>query len=759
MRPYWAIIRDSFHEALASRVLWILLAISTVVLVALLPLGFIEEAGSYLSREDFLDRAKLMRKILAQGKAREPSPGKRVWELLDEPSRRSLEQYAKEPSTVARRFRPLGDQLQQMITLPDFYRPEDWAKVPLPKAARELQSKGLDKLPPDQLARFNRLALDAAFPEEIAPIPQKQVQLAYFHWELGLTLPVEPEQLFPAMNQLIVAVLSIFLGVAGVFVAIMVTASMIPQSFEAGSIDLLLSKPIYRSGLFLAKFVGGCAFIAINAAYLIGGLWLILGIRFGLWNERLLLAIPLYLFLFAIYYGVSSLAGVVWRNAIVSVVMAVLFWFVCWVVGTANGLVEQLSLNPRRIVTIVPAGDDLIVVNNQGEVARWEESQGDWDPIFIARGESQLPFGFNQRLVGPVYDPQGERIMAVNYGMPGFSPFAASTRLFVGKRADDWQRTEGVNVPDGTRALFVERAGELLAVSSQGIYRLEGDMAARQEDINVFGLHIPLPERGGRFVNVGPDVSLRPLEGAAFNPRSGAMALFDGYRLALFTPDSTGKYLQSAERAFELKLPGKVALADEAVYLALEGEVRRYDLQLEPRETITPTCKRLPTAATVSTEGQVLAVLDRDGTLWLYDIKERQPLRRSIAGQGDVSAVAFSPDTMDVADRLTRVTAYDLETGKVRSQHQGAMPLAEKIYRYALHPLYTVFPKPGELNQTVMHLLTSKDSRPGAIRLEDGNPNATTPQRVDVWGPIWSNMAFLAVVLGIACFYVSRKDF
>ena len=102
--------------------------------------------------------------------------------------------------------------------------------------------------------------------------------------------------------------------------------------------------------LFLAKFVGGCAFIAINAAYFIGGLWLILGVRLGLWNERLLLAIPLYLFLFAIYYGVSSLAGIVWRNAIVSVVMAVVFWLVCFMLGTATGLVEQLSLNPRRFI-------------------------------------------------------------------------------------------------------------------------------------------------------------------------------------------------------------------------------------------------------------------------------------------------------------------------------------------------------------------------------------------------------------------------
>src|SRR5262249_35498647 len=166
----------------------------------------------------------------------------------------------------------------------------------------DLKAQGINKLPEDQRARFNRLALEAAFPGEIAPIPPKQIQLAYFRWELGLPLPIAAEQLFPAINQLLVVALGIVLGVAGVFVAVLVTASMIPQTFEAGSVDLLLSKPINRSLLFLAKFLGGCVFIAINAAYLIGGLWLIVGLRFGLWNERLLLAIPLYLFLFSIYY-------------------------------------------------------------------------------------------------------------------------------------------------------------------------------------------------------------------------------------------------------------------------------------------------------------------------------------------------------------------------------------------------------------------------------------------------------------------------
>ena len=129
-----------------------------------------------------------------------------------------------------------------------------------------------------------------------------------------------------------------FLGVAGVFVAVLVTASMIPQTFEAGSVDLLLSKPVDRGWLFLAKFVGGCAFIAINAAYFIGGLWLVLGCGSACGTSGCCWRFPCILFLFAIYYGVSALAGLVWRNAIVSVVVAVVFWFVCWTLGTANKL-------------------------------------------------------------------------------------------------------------------------------------------------------------------------------------------------------------------------------------------------------------------------------------------------------------------------------------------------------------------------------------------------------------------------------------
>jgi hypothetical protein len=29
----------------------------------------------------------------------------------------------------------------------------------------------------------------------------------------------------------------------------------------------------------------------------------------------------------------------------------------------------------------------------------------------------------------------------------------------------------------------------------------------------------------------------------------------------------------------------------------------------------------------------------------------------------------------------------------------------------------------------------------------------------DVWKPLWSNIAFVVVILGLGCLYVSRRDF
>src|SRR5258708_7444053 len=45
MRPYFAVLKDSFREAFASRVLWVLLILTTLLLLALAPLGLKDVAA------------------------------------------------------------------------------------------------------------------------------------------------------------------------------------------------------------------------------------------------------------------------------------------------------------------------------------------------------------------------------------------------------------------------------------------------------------------------------------------------------------------------------------------------------------------------------------------------------------------------------------------------------------------------------------------------------------------------------------------
>ena len=119
---------------------------------------------------------------------------------------------------------------------------------------------------------LNRLLLKAAFPAEVAKLPREELYLSYFVWTIGSPIPVSRSMAEPFINQVIAGVMAFFVGTVAVFIAILVTSPIIPHMFEAGAIDLLLSKPVARPLLFLAKFFGGCAFILLCAGYFIVGL-------------------------------------------------------------------------------------------------------------------------------------------------------------------------------------------------------------------------------------------------------------------------------------------------------------------------------------------------------------------------------------------------------------------------------------------------------------------------------------------------------
>ena len=66
MRPYLAIIRDSFHAALSSRVLWIAFVAIWVVLASLAPIGYQEDlTAEFRGARDLENRSRLQA-LLAQ---------------------------------------------------------------------------------------------------------------------------------------------------------------------------------------------------------------------------------------------------------------------------------------------------------------------------------------------------------------------------------------------------------------------------------------------------------------------------------------------------------------------------------------------------------------------------------------------------------------------------------------------------------------------------------------------------------------------
>ncbi|MGL4423407.1 MAG: ABC transporter permease [Gemmataceae bacterium] len=164
------------------------------------------------------------------------------------------------------------------------------------------------------------------------------VKLGFFQRPLG-------KLIFVFENTLINGIGAWVVLLAGVIV----TAGFIPNMLRKGGIDLLLTKPMSRPSILFYKYIGGLLFVFILTAITIGGIWAAVGLRTGIWAPGLLYCIFGITFYFAILYAVSTLVGVLTRNAIVSIVVTIVFWFLLWLIGTTYSVVSALDkVDPQR---------------------------------------------------------------------------------------------------------------------------------------------------------------------------------------------------------------------------------------------------------------------------------------------------------------------------------------------------------------------------------------------------------------------------
>ena len=623
---------------------------------------------------------------------------------------------------------------------------------------RELLAQGIDKLSDNDLARLNRLLIETPYQEYFRPQPPKQIIITYFGGKVSPPIRVSEKHVKQVIEQLVLpAVIGLLVGFVGVLAAILVTAPIIPQMFDPGSLSLLLSKPVSRSLMFLAKFVGGCAFILINVTYLIVGLWGIVGLRLGIWSQGLLLCIPIFLFLFAIYYSVSAFSGVVWRNAVVCVVMTVLFWLACTVVGSTKSIVEQIAVESKRLIQLVPADDTLIALDEHGATHRWNAETTQWQAVFLEGGG-----GPTDRVLGPSTTDRPTRCLLPRNAGDGM--FGSRNALLVGKQSDGWTQVDGPALPDGTFELLPDPQGRLLAVTNTGVQQLVGDLESNPKKLKVFFVEIP-QSFSKPFRPAGPVTPLKLTQPAtaAVDSLSGNVVIYSRGELALLVRRGND-YADAQTVAVDAdqELDATIVYAGSTILLALaDGRLLNYAAPaLTLRGEYRPEPESQPRFACASPDGKRFAVVFHNGRLHLLDATQEASATMQLAdvrGQNDISAVAFSADgSLLAADRVNRVTRYQPGSWEQVQSYAPALTPLEIAYYYAVVPLYTVFPKPGELDNTIQYVLRKEET------IDIGLPGGdlqTKRMRLHPWAPVRSSLIFLLVVLGLACLYIERQDF
>src|ERR1700722_11040158 len=134
-----------------------------------------------------------------------------------------------------------------------------------------------------------------------------------------------------------------FLYTWGMFLAVFASAGLVPSVLEPGRLELLLSKPLSRSHILLGRFAGNVLVVLLNTTYLVLGVWIILGVKTGIWSPVFLISIATTTFIFAVLLSVVVLIGVLFDSASLSTMVAVALMIISPILAQTNVMMRLLS--------------------------------------------------------------------------------------------------------------------------------------------------------------------------------------------------------------------------------------------------------------------------------------------------------------------------------------------------------------------------------------------------------------------------------
>jgi ABC-type transport system involved in multi-copper enzyme maturation permease subunit len=118
-----------------------------------------------------------------------------------------------------------------------------------------------------------------------------------------------------------------------VLLSIVVTAFFIPNMLRKGAVDLLLVRPLSRPQLLIYRYISGVIYVGTTVGIMVAAVWVVLGLRSGIWKPGFLLSIPVITFFFAILYAVSAMVGVATRSPVTAILITCIVWFGLWILG------------------------------------------------------------------------------------------------------------------------------------------------------------------------------------------------------------------------------------------------------------------------------------------------------------------------------------------------------------------------------------------------------------------------------------------
>ncbi len=322
---YLAILRDSVREAIDTKVFYVMIGLSGLVLlvvasIAYRPLTVEEEVSS------FTDQLSWMTHLVAKGQAPH-------WSVVDF-------QQTNRPA-------PLWEGDYRFTLRLDFPNAETAAEASKASELRDTIQSGLrQKLPylKDLQVAAATLTNPTTVSLEVTSHGTTVTSPTAWPHEPSIFFVVPVVFWHQSLGSEIQTIEDIFVGTIGASIALLVsaviTAFFIPNMLRKGTIDLLLAKPIHRTTLLIYKFIGGLTFMFLNTVFVVAGIWLIVGLRTGLWGSGFLLTIPILTFQFAVFYAVSAVFAVLTRSPIVSILMSCLAWVLLFVVGWGYRIVD-----------------------------------------------------------------------------------------------------------------------------------------------------------------------------------------------------------------------------------------------------------------------------------------------------------------------------------------------------------------------------------------------------------------------------------